>query len=159
TTQVFANTLMRKEAEEQLEQYNERMENLVAQRTAALIEAQEELLRKERFAAIGQVTATVSHEIRNPLGTIGSAVFSINDALRHGDTERIERAVRLAERNVHRCDRIITELLDYTRRGRLERAPVPVRALLNECASECALANGYRLQVDAPAGLRMSVDR
>src|SRR5690606_5575955 len=66
---------------------------------------------------------------------------------------------RLAERNVHRCDRIITELLDYTRRGRLERAPVPVRALLDECASECALANGYRLQVDAPAGLRMSVDR
>jgi PAS domain S-box-containing protein len=159
TTQVFTNTLMRKEAEEQLEQYNERMENLVAQRTAALVEAQEELIRNERLAAIGQVTATVSHEIRNPLGTIRAAVFSIGDALRSGDTERIDRAVRLADRSIQRCDRIITELLDYTRRGRLVRTPIALRELLGECAAECPAPNGFRLHVDVPGELRMMADR
>ena len=49
---------------------------------ARLLGAQEELLRKERLAALGQVTATVSHELRNPLGTIRASIFMVDEKVR-----------------------------------------------------------------------------
>ena len=44
------------------------LEHRVAERTAALTEAQHELMKQERFSAIGQLAASVAHELRNPLG-------------------------------------------------------------------------------------------
>ena len=45
-----------------------RFEAALRQRTRVLAEVQEELIRKERLATLGQLTATVSHELRNPQG-------------------------------------------------------------------------------------------
>jgi len=105
----------RKRAENVLQEYSERLEEMVAERTRKLKEAQTELVRKERLSALGQLTATVAHEIRNPLGTVRASVFAISDALERNEPHRIARARKLAERNIIRCDNIITELLDYTR--------------------------------------------
>jgi signal transduction histidine kinase len=110
----------RKQAEQELGRYREHLEELVEERTRELKEAQAELLRQERLSALGQLTATVAHEIRNPLGTVRTAVFAIGDAIEREQLGRVERARQLAERNILRCDRIITELLDYTRERALD---------------------------------------
>jgi signal transduction histidine kinase len=101
--------------ETELQRYRDHLEDLVIERTRELEEAQAELVRQERLSALGQLTATVAHEIRNPLGTVRTSVFSIEDAIKRDEFERIERALQLAERNIVRCDTIISELLDYTR--------------------------------------------
>ena len=62
----------RKAAEDELEKYRSNLEELVRERSAQLEVAQAELVQKERLAVLGQLTATVSHEIRNPLGTIAN---------------------------------------------------------------------------------------
>jgi signal transduction histidine kinase len=49
-----------------------------------LLDTQEELIRSERLAAISQLSATMAHEIRNPLATIFSAVSQIR---KHGNVE------------------------------------------------------------------------
>ncbi|MCH8887301.1 MAG: GHKL domain-containing protein, partial [SAR324 cluster bacterium] len=87
---------------------------------AALESAQEELVRKEKMAALGQLTATVSHELRNPLGTIRTSVFSI---IKKTSPDKLGIAKSLAriDRSITRCDNIISDLLDYTR----NRAPKP----------------------------------
>jgi PAS domain S-box-containing protein len=103
----------RKQAQEELEEYHERLEALVKERTRELEETQAELLRQERLSTLGQLTATIAHEIRNPLGTIRTAIFTIGDAIERDQVERIGRALQVAERNIVRCDRIISELLDY----------------------------------------------
>src|SRR5205085_3079132 len=86
----------------------------VEERTAELRTAQGELISKERLATIGQVTATVAHELRNPLSAIRNSVFSVKEVIKRGALD-LERPMARVERNIGRCDRILSLLLDYTR--------------------------------------------
>jgi signal transduction histidine kinase len=126
----------REKTEEELERYRDQLEELVRVRTQQLEEAQEELLRQERLSALGQLTATVAHEIRNPLGTVRTAVFAIGDAIERQQMGRVERARQLAERNIVRCDDIIHELLDYSRDWTLRPQPTLIDAWLAEVLDE-----------------------
>ncbi len=65
----------RKRAEEELAALNENLEKRVEERTVELRATQTEFLRQERMATLGQLTATVSHELRNPLGVIRTSNF------------------------------------------------------------------------------------
>lgn len=135
----------RKEAEQRA---REELERRVAERTAELNAAQEQLLRSERLATLGQLTATVSHELRNPLGTIRSTAFVVREILGHGSEERLTRALDRIERNVERCDRIIDELLEFTRERPLAVQPVGVDAWLSEVVEGLTLPEGIRRQLD-----------
>ncbi len=95
------------QSEVKLKQYRDQLEELVRERTRELEDAHAEIISKERLAALGQLTATVAHEIRNPLGTIRTSVFSIGDAIEQNQMGRVERAIKLAERNIRRCDGIV----------------------------------------------------
>ncbi len=104
---------------------HDELERRVDERTAELRAAQAGLLRQERLATLGQLTATVSHELRNPLGVIQTSTFVVRDNLKDCDP-RVGRSLERIERSVIRCDRIIEELLDYTRIRQLEPEPTPI---------------------------------
>jgi len=118
----------------------------LAARLAELERAQEELLRRERLSTLGQTVATVSHEMRNPLGSVRNALFSLREALAAGDRARSERAIELAERNVRRCDAIIMELLDYSRPRAPALEDLEVDAWLGKVLDE----------LETPAGIEMT---
>ena len=94
----------RKRAEQELARHREQLEQLVEERTAQLQEAQEELIQGERLATLGKLTATVSHELRNPLGTIQTTLCSIKANLEQNKTQPTERSIELAERSINRQD-------------------------------------------------------
>ncbi|MBN1847485.1 MAG: PAS domain S-box protein [Deltaproteobacteria bacterium] len=143
----------------ELDKYQRHLEKMVEERTSEIQSLQEELLKKERLAVMGRLTATVAHEIRNPLGTINTSIFSIKAATAKNEPERIKRSLMLAERNVKRCDDIITELLDYTRDVRLTLEPVDMDAWIKEVLEEQTYPEGIRLIQNLCCGLTIPIDR
>ena len=133
------------------------MASLVQDQKDKLVDANKQLLVKERMAALGQLTATVAHEIRNPLGTVRSSIFSIEDAYQKDNKDRVKRALSLAERNIVRCDNIITELLDFTRHRdpRIEKVEMAewLRALVQEQSIPSTI--GVELRLDDTMALEI----
>ncbi len=96
------------------ERHQQELEGMVEARTRELAEAQAELIKQERLSTLGQLSASVSHELRNPLATIGSSLYVLK-SLMPDDGSRQVGIIERIERNVARCDNIIGEMLDFTR--------------------------------------------
>lgn len=118
-------------SEKELEKYRQRLELLVDERTSELKQAQNELVRSERLATLGQLTATVSHELRNPLGAMRPSMYIIKKYI-GTDDDKLNNAIRRVERNIGRCDQIIDELLDFTRITDISDNPTSIDNWLSE---------------------------
>jgi len=79
-----------------------------------LRETQDEVIRKGKMAQLGQLTATVAHDIRNPLGSIRTSTFLLRRKFSKDNPMMLKPLDRI-EKGVSRCDGIITELLDFAR--------------------------------------------
>ncbi len=96
-------------------------------------------------ATLGQLTATVTQELRNPLGVIRPSTFVAHDGL-NGATPRVQRALEPIDRSVIRCDRIIDELLDFTRISEHEPEPTALDDWLAGVLAEQTLPAGVVLR-------------
>ena len=93
------------------------MNSELAENIAALHQAQEQMIQKGKMAQLGQLVATVAHEIRNPLGTVRTSVFLLKKRISNPDPTML-KAFERVENGVARCDGIITQLLDFSRTSR-----------------------------------------
>jgi PAS domain S-box-containing protein len=105
----------RRATENELKVYRIHLETLVNERTRKLEEARDELIRSERLATLGKLTATVSHELRNPLGAMRPSLHIIKNKKKGINDTHVQEAIERVDRNITRCDHIIDELLDFTR--------------------------------------------
>ena len=74
-----------KRTTEKVRQLNDELELKVRARTQQLLDAQEELVRKEKLAMLGQVAGSVGHELRNPLAVMNNAVYFLQTVLTDAD--------------------------------------------------------------------------
>ncbi|MFQ5575988.1 MAG: ATP-binding protein [Anaerolineae bacterium] len=130
TRAMFVDITGRKQAQKRLKDYSERLEDMVQERTRELQDAQEQLVRREKLAVLGQLAGGIAHELRNPLGSIKNAVYFLNLALESPDPETREM-LGIMEREVRVSERIITSLLDFAR----SRPPVRHRVRVNQAVS------------------------
>lgn len=73
----------------------------------------EQLIRADRLAAMGELTAGVAHEVRNPLGVIRASVQLLEDA--ECDAARVQQAGEVIKQEIDRLDKVIKALLDFGR--------------------------------------------
>lgn len=116
----------------QSQQYRELAETL-AETNRRLEQIQEEARRSERLAALGQLSAGLAHEIRNPLGVIKGSSEMLNKRLQGSDPVTGELAGYISS-EVNRLNTIVTRFLDFARPSQLQMkteavAPVVDRAL------------------------------
>ncbi|MDH4246312.1 MAG: PAS domain-containing protein [Deltaproteobacteria bacterium] len=135
----------------------------VTERVAAeqkVNDMREELLRKQKLATLGQLTATVSHELRNPLGTITSSLFVVQERIKTLAAEGLVRPLERIQRNVQRCDHIITDLLDFSRTRPSHPEPTLVDPWLKDLIEEQSIPTWLKLvlRLKAP-GLQLDLDR
>jgi two-component system sensor histidine kinase HydH len=103
--------------------------------------SQQALVRAGKLAAVGQLAASVGHELRNPLATIRNASKYIGkritgpSAATNVNDPKVAQFITLMDREVTVCTKIISDLLDFAR----ERAPVtepcPLRPLVDDAIS------------------------
>ena len=156
---VLVDITERKIAEDGLRRYQNELEKLVRERTAELEAAQRELVTKEKLSVLGRLTATVSHELRNPLGVIRSSIFYLQKKLQNPD-EKTEKHLNRIEEQIAVCDRIVDELLEYTRGRQSEMAPGDINSLLQEIRLLITAPDGVTLDWHAAGGMpRIGFDR
>jgi len=150
-------TANRKQAEEELSRHQEHLQELVDERTKELEAAQLQLLSKERLATLGQLTSVVSHELRNPLGTVQSSLYIIKSRILDKDL-KLKKPLERAERSIRRCNKIIEEMLYYTRERVPDLQVVEFDKWLDELLDELEIPNGIMLTRKLSAGLEISFD-
>jgi PAS domain S-box-containing protein len=118
-----------------------------------------DLLRQERLAAMGQLTGTVAHELRNPLGAVAASIAAVRRLSGQAGLD-LERSLARAERGIARSDRIITELLDFARAKGLQREPTRFSEWLSAVIADQDIPDGVSLSMDTVAGdVEVMIDR
>jgi two-component system, NtrC family, sensor histidine kinase HydH len=113
----------------QTELYRELAERL-AETNRRLEQAQAEARRSERLAALGQLSAGLAHEIRNPLGVIKGSAEMLTQKLQASDSLARELAGYIST-EVNRLSALVTEFLDFARPLHAEPHPTNLTALLD----------------------------
>lgn len=88
--------------------------NLMTGRLRQMRELEEELRRKDRLAALGELSAGVAHEVRNPLGIIKNSAQVLQDKFKDKDTKSRELSKFIIE-EVDRLNKVVTNFLDFAR--------------------------------------------
>ncbi|HET7748745.1 MAG TPA: ATP-binding protein [Terriglobales bacterium] len=92
--------------------------------------AQDEARRSERLAALGQLSAGLAHEIRNPLGVIKGSAEMLNQKLQ-GTAPLAQELAGYIYSEVNRLNALVARFLDFARPSRLQLQPVSPAALVN----------------------------
>ena len=103
------------EQQHDLEELNQSLELRVGSRTKELKTALNELIKKERLAAIGQMASIVSHEIKNPLAVISNSIYLIKARLGENIEPKILKNINVIEGEIKQANGIIEEILGYAR--------------------------------------------
>jgi len=132
---VYKDITERKQMEKKLEEYSQHLEELVEKRTRQLKEAQEQLIKSERLAAIGQAAAMVGHDLRNPLTSIKGATYYLKRKLGSRVDKEAMEMLELIEKDVGYSNEIIADLMEYSKKIRLELTETTPKSILRDALS------------------------
>ncbi|HET6669501.1 MAG TPA: histidine kinase dimerization/phospho-acceptor domain-containing protein, partial [Pyrinomonadaceae bacterium] len=91
-------------------------------------DSERSLRRSESLAAVGQATAQVAHEIRNPLGSIRLGVSMLRDSITDADALN---TIELVERGIRHLNKLVVDVTQFSRQKALERSRVDLQELLD----------------------------
>jgi PAS domain S-box-containing protein len=120
----------RKKAEQELTRYSENLENQVKERTKQLETAQQQLLKSERLAAIGELAGMIGHDLRNPLTGIKTSVYYLKKNLNHESDPKCKEMIEIVEKCIDHSNKIISDLLEYSREIQLQIYPCNPKTLV-----------------------------
>jgi len=130
---------------ERLKENQESLDNHLDSLEAAnrqLKQAQEELIRTEKLASIGRFAAGVAHEVGNPLGAIlGYTGILLKNGI---DREESKDYLRRIEKEIERINRIVRELLDFSRPSKFEIRDLEVNKVVENTLSLISYQKNFK---------------
>ncbi|MCA9321186.1 MAG: HAMP domain-containing histidine kinase [Planctomycetes bacterium] len=104
-------------------------------------------LRVDRLALIGQFTAAINHELRNPLGVINTSAYLLRQKLGEAAPQPVQRHIEKIEKSVQRANAIVSGLLRLMRIQAPVRHQVPLDEFVRDIVSEIRCPQNIEIAV------------
>ena len=133
-----------------------RLEQMVEERTRELKETHKKLLHQDKMASLGKLSASVVHEINNPIAGILNLIMLIKrmveeDSIGSSEIDQFNKYLTLMETETRRTSRIVSNLLAFSRQSKIELK----RISLNRLIEQTLFLNSNLLKI---AGVKVSKD-
>lgn len=114
-----------------------------------------------RLAAVGQIAASIGHELRNPLGVASSSLYLINQHITklNSTDEVLVKHLSRIETQLHACSETITSLLDMVRDTPIVRSHFPLEPLVAECVDNTPRPDAISVTTAIAPTLHVDADR
>jgi len=119
---------------------------------------EQQLFKSERLAAIGELAAMIGHDLRNPLTGITGATYYLKTKLDKKADTRTKEMLEIIEKDIEYSNKIINDLLEYSREIRLELAETTPKSLIREALSLVALPENIRVRNESRNMPQIKVD-
>ena len=137
------------ESKKKEEEITRRLEQMVEDRTREVKETHEKLLHQDKMSSLGKLSASVVHEINNPIAGILNLIMLMQrimgeDTLGQKEIEQFQHYLSLMETETRRTSRIVSNLLAFSRQSKME----PKRLNLNRLIEQTLFLNSNLLKMD-----------
>jgi PAS domain S-box-containing protein len=127
-----------KKAQKDLADQSHHLEEMVEERTRDLRNAQEQLIKAEKLATLGEVAGNVGHELRNPLAVISNVVYLLKTTLPKSKPV-VREYIEMIETETRNASQIINDLLDYSRIHPTAKELVELPELISNLLAEISI--------------------
>jgi signal transduction histidine kinase len=126
-----------------------RLEQMVEDRTRQLKETHEKLLHQDKMSSLGKLSASVVHEINNPIAGILNLIMlmkriAAEGAVQQKEIDQFRKYLDLMENETRRTSRIVSNLLAFARQSKME----PTRLNVNQLIEKTLFLNSNLLKID-----------
>jgi C4-dicarboxylate-specific signal transduction histidine kinase len=147
----------------ELQTLNQALDAKVAERTLELQTAQQQMVRSEKLAAVGQLTAGIAHEVNNPIAVIQGNLDLLRERL-GAQARPAQRELQLIDEQIERMRLIVTRLLQFSRPSEYAGylAPLDVQQLVNDSlvlVDSTVRRSGVRLSCELHSQAQPGVNR
>jgi PAS domain S-box-containing protein len=154
----FRDITQSKEVQSQLAEYSQKLEQLVEQRTEQLKHTQEKLIKSERLATIGELAAMIGHDLRNPLTGIKNAAYYLEKKGASIPQDEAKEMLSIIDRCLDHSNRVVNDLLDYSREIHLELQECSPKALMLESLAMLDIPEKVEVQINVSDQPQVRVD-
>lgn len=128
------------------------MTEQLQQRTQQLLEAQDQLVHKEKLAMLGQLAENVGNELRNPLGVMSNAVYYLQTVQPDAD-DVTKEYLGIIRNEITGAERIVADLLDAVRISPPHPGPISVQELVSQTLNRCDIPATVTVEQSLPEAL------
>ena len=127
---------------------NSKLNKTLQNRTAQLEKTTDELIKSERFSAIGELASRISHDIRNPLSNLNMSIELLKNSPPETklDDELVNEKLELASKNIERISHQVNDVLGYVRNRQMKKENFNLLTCLREAIESIQVPENIKIK-------------